>query len=53
MALQKTWRWFGQKDSVSLAELRQMGVEGVVTALHSIPAGQVWPLEAFAREERN
>lgn len=43
MALEKTWRWFGRKDSVRLSELRQMGVEGVVTALHDIPAGEVWP----------
>lgn len=45
MALEKTWRWFGRKDSVPLAYLRQMGVEGVVTALHHIPAGEVWAEE--------
>jgi len=53
MALEKTWRWFGRKDAVTLAELKQMGVEGVVTALHDIPAGEVWPLEEIrkVREE--
>lgn len=45
MALEKTWRWFGRKDAVTLAELKQMGVEGVVTALHAIPPGEIWPLE--------
>lgn len=44
MALEKTWRWFGPKDTVTLADLKQMGVEGVVTSLHHIPAGDVWEI---------
>lgn len=27
--------------------LRQIGVEGIVTALHDIPNGEIWPLEAI------
>lgn len=40
-------RWFGSKfDSVSLEKIRQIpGVEGVITTLYDIPAGQVWPKE--------
>ncbi|MDR3267750.1 MAG: mannonate dehydratase [Tannerella sp.] len=45
MALEKTWRWFGKGDAVPLAWLRQMGIEGVVTALHHLSAGDVWPTE--------
>ena len=41
----KTWRWFGHGDPGTLSMLRQIGVEGIVTALHDIPNGQVWPLE--------
>ncbi|MDR1380254.1 MAG: mannonate dehydratase [Tannerella sp.] len=45
MAMEKTWRWFGTNDSVPLPYLRQMGIEGVVTALHRIPPGEVWPVD--------
>lgn len=46
--MEKTWRWFGKKDTITLAMLRQIGVEGIVTALHDIPNGEVWPLEAIS-----
>jgi len=45
--MEKTWRWFGRKDKVTLDMLRQIGVEGVVTALHDIPIGEVWTVEAI------
>lgn len=45
MALQKTWRWFGHADQVRLSDLKQMGVQGVVTSLYDIPAGEIWPVE--------
>lgn len=42
-----TLRWFGKKfDSVTLEQIRQIpGVEGVITTLYDIPAGEIWPLE--------
>lgn len=43
--MEKTWRWFGKKDKITLSELRQIGVEGIVTALHEIPNGEIWSLE--------
>ncbi|MBQ8657043.1 MAG: mannonate dehydratase [Prevotella sp.] len=43
--MERTWRWFGKKDKITLAQLRQIGVEGIVTALHDVPLGQVWTRE--------
>ena len=45
--MEKTWRWFGKKDKITLPMLRQIGVEGVVTALHDVPNGEIWALEAI------
>ena len=43
--MEKTWRWFGKGDKITLAMLRQIGVEGIVTALHDVPNGEVWTRE--------
>lgn len=45
--MEKTWRWFGKKDKITLSMLRQIGVEGIVTALHDVPNGEVWTIEAI------
>ena len=44
--MEKTWRWFGKKDKITLNMLRQIGVEGIVTALHDVPNGEIWTYEA-------
>lgn len=45
--MEKTWRWFGKNDKITLAMLRQIGVEGIVTALHEVPNGEIWTLDAI------
>jgi len=46
--LKQTWRWFGPDDSVLLSHVRQAGATGVVTALHHLNDGRIWPADELA-----
>ena len=49
--MHQTWRWFGPKDPIVIGDLLQAGVEGVVTALHHLPPGQLWTVDEIRKRQ--
>ena len=48
----ESWRWFGPLDKITLPEITQTGASGIVTALHDIPYGEVWPVDKITAHQK-
>ncbi len=49
--MKQCWRWFGPADPIALSDLHQVGVEGIVAALHHIPPGSTWDRQSIQERQ--
>jgi mannonate dehydratase len=50
--MREAWRWFGPNDPVTIEDIRQTGATDIVSALHSVPTGEIWPLGKISTHQK-
>jgi mannonate dehydratase len=49
--MKESFRWYGPQDAVPLSAIRQAGATTIVSALHDVPNGAVWSVDAIKRHQ--
>ncbi len=52
MKFSYSWRWFGPNDRIQLSSIKQAGANGIVTALHQIPVGDIWTIDKILERKK-
>ena len=50
--MKESFRWYGPKDPVPLSAIRQAGATTIVSALHDVPNGEVWSIDAIKSHQK-
>jgi mannonate dehydratase len=50
--MKESFRWYGPKDPVPLSAIRQAGATTIVSALHDVPNGEVWSVDAIKSHQK-